>query len=62
MEIITHHTISDLYKYLDLTFEPETDFTIHFKLDILKQIPFHSPIFFFVPSGVTPDGGENIFT
>ncbi len=45
MEIITHHSISDLYRYLDLPFKQETDFTIHFKPDILNQIPFKSPIF-----------------
>ncbi|MBI2419183.1 MAG: AraC family transcriptional regulator [Ignavibacteriales bacterium] len=45
MEIIIHHSISDLYKYLDLPFEQEMDFSIHFKPAILNQIPFESPMF-----------------
>jgi AraC family transcriptional regulator, transcriptional activator of pobA len=45
MEIIVHHHISDLYKSLNLPLEQEIDFTIHFKPDILHQIPFKSPIF-----------------
>ncbi len=43
MEIIIHHNISDLYRSLNLPFEQETDFTIHFKPDILHQVPFKSP-------------------
>jgi AraC-like DNA-binding protein len=45
MEIIIHHTISDLYKSLNLPFNQEMDFTIHFKPDIFHQIPFKSPIY-----------------
>jgi AraC-like DNA-binding protein len=45
MEIIIHHTISDLYKYLNLPLKQEIDFTIHFKPDIIHQIPFQSPTF-----------------
>lgn len=45
MEIIIHHSISDLYKYLNLPFEQEMDFAIHFKPAILQQIPFKSPMF-----------------
>ena len=45
MELITHHSISDMYKYLDLPFEQEMDFTIHFKPAIFQQIPFKSPKF-----------------
>jgi AraC family transcriptional regulator, transcriptional activator of pobA len=45
MEIIIHHNISDLYKSLNLPLKQEIDFTIHFKPDILHQIPFKSPIF-----------------
>jgi AraC-like DNA-binding protein len=45
MEIIIHHNISDLYKSLNLPLKQEIDFTIHFKPDILHQIPFQSPIF-----------------
>jgi AraC family transcriptional regulator, transcriptional activator of pobA len=45
MEIIAHHNISDLYKSLNLPLEQEIDFTIHFKPDILQQIPFKSPVF-----------------
>ncbi len=45
MEIIIHHNISDLYKSLNLPLKREIDFTIHFKPDILHQIPFKSPIF-----------------
>ena len=45
MEIITHHSISDLYKYLNLPFKQEIDFTIHFKPDIVHQTPYISPKF-----------------
>lgn len=45
MEIIIHNNISDLYKSLNLPFQQEIDFTIHFKPDILQQIPCKSPIF-----------------
>jgi len=45
MEIIIHHTISELYKYLNIPFTQEMDFTIHFKPDIIQQIPFKSPLF-----------------
>lgn len=45
MEIIIHHSISDLYKSLNLPLHQEIDFTIHFKPDIIDPIPFKSPIF-----------------
>ena len=45
MEIIVHHSISDLYKSLDLPLEQDIDFTIHFKPGILRQIPVQSPVF-----------------
>ena len=45
MEILVHHNISDLYKSLNLPLDQEIDFTIHFKPDILKQVPFKSPLF-----------------
>ncbi len=45
MELIIHHSISDMYKYLNLPFEQEMDFTIHFKPSIIRQIPFKSPKF-----------------
>ena len=34
-----------MYKYLDLPFEQEMDFTIHFKPDIIRNTPFKSPVF-----------------
>ncbi len=43
MEIITHHSISDLYKTLNLPFEQKIDFTILSIPDIHPQIPFISP-------------------
>lgn len=43
MEIIIHHSISDLYKTLGLHFEKEIDFTILSIPDIHPQIPFKSP-------------------
>lgn len=45
MEIIIHHNISDLYKSLDLPPEQDIDFAIHFKPDIVKQVPSKTPIF-----------------
>lgn len=45
MDIIIHRNISDLYKSLNLPFEQETDFTIHFKPDILPEIPCTSPTY-----------------
>lgn len=45
MDIITHHSIADLYKYLNIPFEQEMDFTIHFKPSILTTVPFKSPFF-----------------
>jgi len=44
MDIITHHSISDLYKTLNLSFEDEIDFTILPIPEIHHQIPFKSPI------------------
>jgi len=44
MEIIIHHSISDLYKTLNLSFEDEMDFTILSIPEIHHQIPFKSPI------------------
>ncbi|MBK7338089.1 MAG: AraC family transcriptional regulator [Saprospirales bacterium] len=43
MEIIIHHSISDLYKTLGLSFEKEIDFTILSIPDIHPQIPYKSP-------------------
>ena len=45
MEILVHHSIADLYKSLDLPFQQDTDFTIHFKPELFQQIPFQSPIY-----------------
>lgn len=45
MEPIVHHTISDLYRSLNLPIEQELDFTIHFLPAIHKQFPFKSPAF-----------------
>lgn len=44
MDIITHHSISDLYKTLNLPREYELDFTILSIPEIHHQIPFTSPI------------------
>lgn len=44
MEIIVHHSISDLYKTLGLPFEGEIDFCILSIPAIHPQIPFKSPI------------------
>ncbi len=44
MDIITHHSISDLYKTLNLSFTDEVDFTILSIPEIHPQIPFKSPI------------------
>ena len=44
MEIIVHHTISDLYKTLGLHYEQEIEFTILSVPDIHPQIPFKSPV------------------
>lgn len=43
MEIIVHHSISDLYKTLGLHFDKEVSFTILSIPDIHPQIPFKSP-------------------
>lgn len=43
MDIMTHHSISDLYKTLNLPFEHEIDFTILSIPEIHQQIPFNSP-------------------
>jgi len=45
MDLLVHHTISDLYKSLNLPIEQEMDFTIHFLPDIHSKIPFKSPVF-----------------
>lgn len=44
MDIIVHHSISDLYKTLDLSCENEIDFTILSVPDIHDEIPFTSPV------------------
>ena len=44
MDIVVHHSISDLYKTLNLPFEHEIDFTILNVSDIHHQIPFKSPM------------------
>ena len=44
-DIIVHHSISDLYKALNLPIKQETDFTIHFLPDIHPTVPFTSPVF-----------------
>jgi len=44
MEILVHHTISDLYKTLGLPHDYEIDFTILSIPDIHPHIPFKSPI------------------
>lgn len=45
MELIVHHTISDLYRSLNLPIEQDLDFTIHFLPDLHKSTPFASPVF-----------------
>ena len=45
VELIVHHKISDLYKFLNLPIEQEIDFTVHFKPDLVTELPFKSPIF-----------------
>lgn len=44
-DLIIHHTISDLYKALNLPIDQETDFTIHSLPDIHPEVPFTSPTF-----------------
>ena len=44
MDIIVHHSISDLYKTLNLPADEDIDFTILSIPDIHPQIPFQSPI------------------
>lgn len=44
MELIVHHTISDLYHTLGMPVEEDIDFTILSIPDIHAQIPFKSPI------------------
>lgn len=43
MDIVVHHSISDLYKTLNLSFKDEIDFTILGIPEIHHQIPFQSP-------------------
>jgi AraC-like DNA-binding protein len=45
MHIITHHTISDLYTDLHLPAGEAAVFAVHFKPDIIRDIPFKSPVF-----------------
>ncbi|MBV6646074.1 MAG: helix-turn-helix transcriptional regulator [Cyclobacteriaceae bacterium] len=40
-----HHSISDLYRSLNIPVEQEVDFTIHSLLDLHQKIPFRSPTF-----------------
>ncbi|MDF9798535.1 hypothetical protein OKW21_003798 [Catalinimonas alkaloidigena] len=44
-ELIVYHTLSDLYRALNLPIEQEVDFTIHFLPDIHSELPFKSPKF-----------------
>ncbi|MEM7106678.1 MAG: AraC family transcriptional regulator [Bacteroidota bacterium] len=44
-DLIVHHTISDLYRSLNLPIEQETDFTIHSLPAIHPEVPFTSPVF-----------------
>ena len=44
MDIIVHHSISDLYKTLGLPFDQQIDFSILSIPDIHPQIPYKSPI------------------
>lgn len=44
METAAHHTISDLYKTLNLSSNSEIDFTILSVPDIHPEIPFKSPV------------------
>ena len=44
MEILTHHSISDLYHTLGMPCEQEIDFTVLSIPDIHPQIPFESPV------------------
>ncbi|MCB0495272.1 MAG: AraC family transcriptional regulator [Cyclobacteriaceae bacterium] len=45
MSITVHHSISDLYRSLNLPIEQELDFTIHFLPGIHLNFPFKSPVF-----------------
>ena len=42
---IVHHSISDLYKALNIPLEQELEFTIHYLPDIHSELPFKSPVF-----------------
>jgi len=44
MDLLIHHSISDLYKTLNLPFEREIDFTILSIPQVHHQIPFVSPL------------------
>ncbi len=45
MDLIIHHSISDLYRSLNLPISQEMDFTIHFLPAIHSETPFESPVF-----------------
>lgn len=45
MEVIVHHNISDLYRSLNLPLDEEIDFAVHFKPDLLTEVPFKSPTY-----------------
>ena len=45
MDLIVHHTISDLYRSLNLPIDQELDFTIHFLPSLHQKLPFKSPVF-----------------
>ena len=44
MKLVVHHSISDLYKTLGMSFDQEIDFTILSIPAIHPQIPFESPV------------------
>ncbi|MEM8894992.1 MAG: AraC family transcriptional regulator, partial [Bacteroidota bacterium] len=44
-DLIIHHSISDLYRALNLPISQETEFTIHSLPEIHPQVPFTSPTF-----------------
>lgn len=43
--VITHNTISDFYRSINLPCDQELDFSIHSLADIHKSFPFRSPVF-----------------
>jgi AraC family transcriptional activator of pobA len=43
MDLIVHHSISNLYKTLGLPYKKEIEFTVHSIPDLHPQIPFQSP-------------------